>query len=67
MAAHIVKSLPKSGSVSRRKIRAAVRALGKYGAGKSAPAKKGKVRRIDTASGRGLIAFRKPGSRKFAA
>ena len=66
MASRIVKSQPGTGSVSRRKIRAAVRALGKN-AVKAKPAKKFTIRRSDTASGRKLIAFRKPGQKAFAA
>jgi hypothetical protein len=67
MASRIIKSQPGTGSVSRRKIRAAVRALGKHPGVKAKPAKKITIRRSDTASGRKLIAFRKPGQKAFAA
>jgi hypothetical protein len=54
MAARIVKTLPKSGTVSRAKVRAAARHMLKTGKAKY---KKGVVTRTSTASSRKQIAF----------
>ena len=67
MARRIIKSLGKPGSVSRSKIRAAVLLVAKQRALKGKPAKKRVVRNTDTASGRKLIAFRKPNVKYRAA
>ena len=60
MAARIIKSVPGSGTVSRRKIRAAVKVVMDRMAKSKASRKKLTVTNQTTASGRGLIAFRKP-------
>jgi len=60
MARRLIKSLGKRGSVSRRKIRAAVLIVAKQRANAGKPVKKRVVRSSDTASGRKLIAFRQP-------
>ena len=60
MARRLIKSLGKPGSVSRHKIRAAVLVVAKQRAVKGKPPKQRVVRSADTASGRKLIAFRKP-------
>ena len=60
MTRRLIKSLGKPGSVSRRKIRAAVLIVTKQRAHAGKSAKKRVVRSSDTASGRKLIAFRQP-------
>jgi len=67
MAARIVKTLPKTGSVSRRKVRAAVHGVMKSGAWKAKPTKRRVLRKSQTASGSKKIAFRKVGNRTLAA
>ena len=64
MAARVIKSLHKSGSVSRLKVRAAARKVAK--SDKMKP-KKGAIRRADTASGRKLIAFKRASFKSAAA
>ena len=66
MAKRVIKSLGKPGSVSRRKIRAAVLVVAKKRALKGKSAKR-VIRSTDTASGRKLIAFRKPNIKYRAA
>ena len=60
MAARVIKTHPKPGTVSRQKIRAAVRSLAKPGHTKF---RKGIVTKPQTASGRGEIAFRNGGAK----
>ena len=67
MARRVIKSLGKSGTVSRRKIRAAVLVVAKRRALMGKPAKKRVLRKSDTASGQRLIAFRKPNIKHRAA
>ena len=56
MATRTIKAFPKAGSVSRRKLRAAVK---QYAQSTPYKYKKGRVRQLVTASGRKQIAFRK--------
>jgi len=67
MAKRILKSLGKPGSVSRRKIRAAVLHVAKKQTLKGRRTKRRILRATDTASGKKLIAFRKPNIKHWAA
>jgi len=67
MAKRVIKSLGKPGSVSRRKIRAAVLLVAKKQALRGRRTKRRIIRNSDTASGKKLIAFRKPSIKHWAA
>ena len=60
MATRVIKSLPAPGTVSRAKIRAAVKAVKQNSTKRKDTRKKVTITNRRTASGRKLIGFRKP-------